>query len=917
VARCPSGDYRTEGPAAVWAAPVEQTAAALRTSPTTGLTSAEASRRLAVEGANELRGDPGPQVWRLLLDQLKGMVIWLLIAASLLSFALGEAADAIAIAAIVVLNAAVGFYQEYRSGKAIAALRRMAAPQVRVVRDGRAAIVPAMELVRGDLLIVEAGDLVGADARIVESASLQVNEAPLTGESVPIEKSAGCLADPETPLADRANMLYLGTSVAAGQGRALVVATGMGTEIGRIASLLEEARPEQTPLQQRLEQVGRLLVLASLGIVGLVFLLGVLRGEPPAAMLLTAISLAVAAVPEGLPAVVTVALTLGVARMARRNALVRRLPAVETLGSAQVICTDKTGTLTVGEMTVRALWLGGREVQVGGEGYDPRGELRDAATGRSAADETIVRLALTLAAGCSETEITSSGGRPAIVGDPTEGALVVAAAKAGVARETIEQKLPRLRVFPFDSERKRMTVVRSTPQGPRAFVKGAPDLLLARCTHWLSGNGELSPLRDGERQEIERANAALAARALRVIAVAYRDLDERGALELPEDQVERELVFTGLLAMHDPPRPEAPDAVRRAQEAGIRVVMITGDHPATAAAIGRELGILREGGEVVTGTEVQSLPDAALAERAEHAAVYARVTAEDKLRIVRALKARGLVVAMTGDGVNDAPAIREAAIGIAMGRTGTEVTKQAADMVITDDNFASIVAAVEEGRGIYANIRKCLQYLLAGNTAEIMVMLAAALLGWPVPLLPLQLLWINLATDGLPALALATDPVDPSVLRRPPRPTGESLADMRFVRILLFTGVLDAAVSLGAFYYGLAVEQSLASARNYAFSALVFAELFRSLGARSPDRPFWRSESAGNPRLVATVGISVAAQLLIHHVPVLERLFGIAPVTPAASVALMALGLIPLAVLELRKEWRCRVELSLAASGGG
>jgi P-type Ca2+ transporter type 2C len=555
-------------------------------------------------------------------------------------------------------------------------------------------------------------------------------------------------------------------------------------------------------------------------------------------------------------------------------------------------------------MTVRALWIGGRQIEVTGEGYDVRGELRDTVTGEVVSDVPAVRLALTLAAGCSEAEMATVDGRPGIVGDPTEGALVVAAVKAGLGRSELERDLPRLRVFPFDSDRKRMTVIRGTPQGARAFVKGAPDVLLLRCSRWIGPDGEVRPLSPADEQEIERASAALASRALRVIAVAYRDLGEAGALELPEEKIESDLVLVGLLAMYDPPRPEARESVRRSQEAGIRVVMITGDHPATAAAIGKELGILRDGDEVVTGLEVQRLSHPELAHRADRAAVYARVTAEDKLRIVRALKSRGLVVAMTGDGVNDAPAIREAAIGIAMGRTGTEVTKQAADMVVTDDNFASIVAAVEEGRGIDANIRKCLQYLLAGNAAEILVMLAAVLVGWPIPLLPLQLLWINLATDGLPALALATDPVDPAVLQRPPRPADEHLADRSFLGVILAAGVVTASVSLLAFYYGFAVEGNAPAASSYAFSTLVFAELFKSFSFRSPDLPLWRSSQPRNPRLLAVVAGSVALQLSIHQVPAVERLFGIAPVSLPFSVALLLLGAVPLLVLELRKEWR-------------
>jgi len=886
-----------------WVQPIGDLAVELDTRPDSGLSTEEAAQRLAADGRNELRTAPGPSPLLLFLAQFKNLVIWVLIGAAVLSALLGEGADAIAIAAIVFLNACIGFYQEYRAEQAVAALRKMAAPLARVVRDGRATVIPAAEVVRGDVLLLEAGDLVAADARLIEAASLRANEAPLTGESQPVEKDSAPLSAAETALADRRNMVYLGTSVVGGQGRALVAATGMQTEVGRIASLLEDAGDGETPLQRRLDRVGRSLLAASLAIVALVFLLGLMRGEPPGRMLLAAVSLAVAAVPEGLPAVVTVALALGVGRMARRNALVRRLPAVETLGCTQVICSDKTGTLTVGQMTVTALWVAGRELEVTGQGYSPEGDLLEGGRSVLAGEVAAVRTVLTLAAGCNEAELDNREGRAGIVGDPTEAALLVAAAKIGIHRAAMETESPRLRVLPFDSERKRMTLVRRTVDGPRAFVKGAPDLLLSRCSHCLAPDGSVIALTEAARAQILEANDTLAGRALRVLAVAFRDLSEADCAHLDDEPLEGDLVFAGLLAMYDPPRAEAAEAVKRCQQAGIRVVMITGDHPATAAAVAQELGLLRPGQEVVSGLQVQQMSDEELEQRVERIAVYARVTAEDKLRVVRALKARGAVVAMTGDGVNDAPAIKEASIGVAMGITGTEVTKEASDMVVTDDNFSSIVAAVEEGRGIYDNIKKCLQYLLAGNTAEILLMLAAVLVGWPLPLLPLQLLWINLVTDGLPALALATDPVDPGVLSRPPRRPDEQFADRAFLRLVFLTGALTAGVALLAFYYGLVVERNLVAARNYAFSALVFAELFRSFGVRSPDRPLWRRRGPGNLRLTLVVIVSVLLQIFIHHVPALQRLFGIEPISAAACAGLLALGTIPLLVLELRKAW--------------
>ena len=896
-----------------WVRPIEELALEQEIQLTQGLSSEQAAKRLAADGPNEIRSVSGPNPLILFLGQFKNFVVWVLIGAAGLAAVLGESADAIAIGAIVFLNAGIGFFQEYRAERAVAALRKLAAPLACVLRDGRSSVIPAATVVRGDVLVLTAGDLVAADARLFEAASVRSDEASLTGESQAVGKHPNPLSAAQTALGDRLNMVYLGTSIVGGQGRALVVSTGMNTEVGRIASLLDEAKDGQTPLQRRLDRVGRSLLFASLGIVALVFALGLWRGEPAGAMLLTAVSLAVAAVPEGLPAVVTVALSLGVGRMVRRHALVRRLPAVETLGSAQVICSDKTGTLTMGEMTVRVLWLTGRELEVTGRGYSPEGDLLEAGKALPETVDGALKTVLTLAVGCNQAELDERDGKSGIAGDPTEAALLVVAAKAGILRAEVEEAHPRLRVLPFDSERKRMTIVRKTADGPRAFVKGAPDLLLTRCVHLLSADGSTTAMTDEKRSEIEKANGDLAGRALRVLGVAYRNLAEAEWEPLGEEELERDLVFAGLLAMHDPPRPEALEAVKLCQRAGIRVVMITGDHPATAAAVATELGILSPGDEVVSGLQIQELKDDELSQRVEHIAVYARVTAEDKLRVVRAFKSQGSVVAMTGDGVNDAPAIKEASIGIAMGIAGTEVTKEASDMVVTDDNFASIVAAVEEGRGIYDNIKKCLQYLLAGNTAEILVMLIAVLIGWPMPLIPIQLLWINLVTDGLPALALATDPVDPDVLSRPPRPSKEEFADRGFVLLVGASGLLTASVSLLAFWYGLVIEKNLPAARNYAFSALVFSELFRSFGVRSPIRPFWHRQGPGNIRLTLVVAASVLIQLVIHHFPPLQRVFGVAPISLIECAALLALGTAPFFILEI---WKGLVEKRATAAIG-
>lgn len=896
---------------------VDEIAARLATDTVRGLSTREAAERLVQDGPNELRKGEVISPLAILAGQFRSLVIWVLIIAALVSAVLGELIDGIAILAIVVLNAVIGFFQEYRAERAAAALARLAAPRAKVIREGQAAVSAASEVVCGDVLLFEAGDLVAADARLIEASALRANEAPLTGESQPVEKQAEICAS-DTPLADRKNMVFLGTSIVGGSGRALVVATGMNTEVGHIAELLQTATSDATPLQKRLDQVGRHLLWACLGIVILVFALGLLRSFPPFELFLGAVSLAVAAIPEGLPAVVTVALALGMQRMARRNALVRRLPAVETLGCAQVICSDKTGTLTVGEMTARRLVTSDHIFNVSGEGYTAEGTFFVDSIECTAAEDLLLSSLLCAAAACNDAELIQRDQRPAVVGDPTEGALLVVAAKGGVTRKSIEAEMPRLHTIPFDSDRKRMTVVRRREGQPWAFTKGAPEVILDRCTHIRTDKG-VETLTASDRARILQANALMANEALRVLAIAERPLDViPPSTEGTErnDEIEQGLTLLGLVGLQDPPRTEAREAIKRCRRAGIRTVMITGDHPGTARAIARELDMLDHGDNVVTGIELEHLSDEMLSQRVHQISVYARVTAEHKLRIVRAWKARGAVVAMTGDGVNDAPALKEASIGVAMGLSGTEVTKEAADLIITDDNFASIVAAVEEGRGIYDNIAKTLAYLLAGNAGELVVMFIAALVGWPLPLLPIQLLWINLVTDGLPALALATDPIDPSVLTRPPRRQDAQLLDWAFLRRITLIGFLTASVALTVFAYELYADSSLAQARNAAFSALVIAELLRSFGARSEVHTVFQMGLFSNVRLFAIVAISLALQLLIHHLPVLERLFGTEPLSLAQCAAWMVLGIIPLLVIELGKVLRQSQTTRLQPSTG-
>ena len=791
-----------------------------KTAPAGGLSSVEAERRLTEIGANEIRREQATSVAKLLARQFTSPVIWLLVGASFVSAGLGELLDAIAIGAIVVVNGAIGFFQEHRAERAVMALRSMTAPRARVMRDGHSVMVPARTVVPGDYLVLESGDIAAADARLRNAHALTTNEAPLTGESAAVEKSTTPSAA-AAPLAERRDFVFMGTSVATGTAVAEVVATGMQTELGKIAHLLATAQESVTPLQRRLAQVSRTLLYLCGGIVALVAVAGMLRGWPSLQVFMAAVSLAVAAVPEGLPAVVTIALAVGVQRMAARNLLVRRLAAVETLGCVTVICTDKTGTLTTGVMSVRELW-----------GSDHTSLLRAGAA-------------------CSDAEIGHDG-QPG-VGDPTELAILLAAAERGIDRAEIETTNPRVTVFPFDGVLKRMSIERA---GGDTYIKGAIESVLPLC-------------REGV-DNASQANTQMAERGLRVLAVAVT----RAGLE-------KDATLLGLIGIADPPRTEAIEAIAAAGAAGITTVMITGDHPTTARAIARELGIL---------PTVAPVDDV----------VHARATPEDKIRIVRDWKTRGAIVAMTGDGVNDAPALREAHIGIAMGLTGTEVTREASDMVLADDNFASIVAAIREGRGIFDNIRKTLVYLLSGNTAELTVMLVAALSGWPLPLLPLHLLWINVVTDGVPALALVVDPPESDVLQRPPRHPDEPMLGPVEWRFIIVTGLLQAVATLAVFIWAL-TTRDLSEARNLAFSVLVFAELFRVFAARSTTRIFWEVGVFTNLRLLGVVVFSVLMQLGIHHMPAAQAVFDISPLSAADCVMTLLVALGPVTAIEVGK----------------
>ncbi len=872
---------------------------ALSSSELTGLSTAQVATAREQFGWNELATAAPEPIWKKLLAQFSDVVVWILIAAAVISGAMGEWTDTAAIIIIVLLNALLGFYQEGKAEKSLAALQSMAAPKAKVVRDEKLDSIAARDLVPGDIIEIEAGDNVPADLRLLTAFAMRIEEASLTGESVPVEKDAELVLPESTPLADRQNMAYTSTVLANGNGRGVVVATGMDTEIGRIAGMLKTYDREPTPLQRQLAKLGRALVIICLVLVGVIFLLGLLHGKSWFEAMLSSVSLAVAAVPEGLPAVVTTALALGLQRMAKRHALVRKLPSVETLGCVSVICSDKTGTLTHNEMTVRELLAGGIQYRVTGSGYAPDGEFFKVVSGdeqpATLTDED-VQAALRVAAYCNHAQVQpgKTEGDWDVIGDPTEGALIVLATKGGLSSS--DEKPEVVQELPFDADRKAMSVLRKDDSGHRVqYTKGAPAGILEKCVSERRDN-QVIALTDERRRVITEANDEMASRALRVLALAYRD-DSGAKAKIDENG----MTFAGLVGMIDPPREEVKQAVLRCREAGIRPVMITGDHPATAMAIAKELGIASETDRVVTGEELDAMSDDDLATNVEQIAVFARVAPEHKLRVVRAWKGRGEIVAMTGDGVNDAPAVKAADIGIAMGITGTDVTREAAAMVLMDDNFASIVNAVEEGRAIYDNIQKFLIFLLSCNAGELMLMLIASLLGWPIPLIPVQLLWINLVTDGLPALALAMEPPEPGLMRRRPRRSTEPMLSWSLAGAVLGQGTLLAVVGLAAFWLNYHQESDLDSARTMTFCVVVYAELFRALAARSQTLTFWQLGIRTNIYVVAAVVVSALLQVGIIALPFVRPIFEATILTPSQWALLSALTLTPVTVIELVK----------------
>ncbi|MBM3162256.1 MAG: cation-translocating P-type ATPase [Chlorobi bacterium] len=854
-----------------------------------GLSAAEASRRLGTYGPNVLQPGKAASPWKLLFDQFRNVLILTLLLATVLSVFLGHGIEAAAIAVIVLFAVLLGFIQEYRAEKAIDALRSMAAPQARVMRDGREQLVAASDVVPGDIVLLAAGDRIPADARLLTAVNLQVEEAPLTGESLPSEKDAAVRLPAHAGPGDRRNMVFAGTTVSYGRGSAVVASTGMQTEFGRIATLLQQVETEKTPLQKNLDKVGAALARAALVIVLVIVALGLFRGQSFIEMLIFGIALAVAVVPEALPAVVTISLALGVQRMVRRNALMRRLPVVETLGSTTVICSDKTGTLTRDEMTIRVIHISGITIDVSGSGYIPEGSFT--AQGGGPVPGTLQRL-LTAGVLCNDSRLRKNPeGHWEITGDPTEGALLVAAAKAGFDIAEVKNRFPRIEELPFSSETKRMVTVHDDQGEPNAFVKGAPEVLLDDCTGYLDGDG-LHPLDTVRRAQVLAEAEAMGRRALRVLALA-----EKPGARLQE--ASGNLVFLGLAGMIDPPRPEAAGAVQHSIEAGIRPVMITGDHPVTAEAIARELGILRDG-RVMTGAVLQEMDNDELRRSVGGISVFARVAPEHKLRIVEALQKNGEIVAMTGDGVNDAPALKKADIGISMGITGTDVSKEASAMMLTDDNFASIVAAIEEGRGIYDNIKKYLTYLLSSNIGELGLMAGASLFGLPLPLTAVQILYVNLATDGLPALALAVDPPEKGIMQRRPNDPRQGIFTRPVLALMLAGGIWSTVVNMSLFHWALHSGRSLQEAMTMTFVSLVLIQFFKAYNFRSETKPIYHSPFANRWLNVAILWELVLLACIIT-VPFLERVFSTFFLTPEDWLVVLLASLTVIPAIELVK----------------
>jgi Ca2+-transporting ATPase len=872
---------------------VKSTLKSLKTS-IDGLSDSEAKKRLTQYGLNELEKRKKISPLQIFLRQFTSFIVMILIVAMFISYFIGEVLDSIVILIIIIINGVFGFVQEYKAEKAIEALRKLAALKAKVIRNGKEIEIDAKELVPGDIIVLETGDKVPADSRLIEAVSLQVDEASLTGESVPSGKDINAYKK-GTIIADRENMAYMATVITKGRGMAVVTGTGMKSEMGKIAEMVQEVKEKETPLQEKLKHFGKWLGIVTIGISVLVFVVRVLREYLVSGTVeigfvnesfMAAIALAVAAIPEGLPAIVTISLALGVKRMVKRNALIRQLPAVETLGSTNIICSDKTGTLTKNEMTVREIYLNNKLINVTGEGYKPKGKFEH--EGKHVNPREL-ELLLRIGSLCNDAKLTFNK-KWNIMGDPTEGSLIVSAAKVALKKVLMDKKFPRVDEIPFDSERKIMTTIHKVNSKKVAYVKGAPDVILKKCKLILV-NGKKKRLSDKEKKEIMKINQDMAGKALRILGFAYKDLPDK----YKQNSVEKNLIFVGLQAMIDPPREGVKESIQKCKDAGIKTVMITGDHKLTAIAIAKELGMFNQGDKALSGEELDKLNDAKFKKIIEDIKIYARVNPEHKARILSVLKSKGHVVAMTGDGVNDAPAIKRADIGVAMGITGTDVAKEASDMVLTDDNFSSIVSAVEEGRGIYNSIKQFIQYTLSSNLGEILVILIAILIGWPLPLIAIQILWVNLLTDGLPGLALGLDPFNKDIMKKTPRKREEKIISKDVIQNILIVGLVMGIGTLFMFYsYGIETIK----AKSVAFTTLIMFQLFNVLTYRAKN---FMINIRTSKFLIGSVIISVLLQLVVLYMPWMNIAFKTVPLGLFDWGKIILVSASLYIILELRK----------------
>ncbi len=878
-----------------------------------GLTKDEVNLRLEKYGPNDLKEEDKKSFLSKVIAQFSDFLILILIGAAIISFAVGESKDAIVIIAIVIVNAFLGIYQEGRAEKALDALKKMSSPNAKVIRNGILEVVPANTLVPGDIVSLDAGDIIPADLRLVESSNLKIEEASLTGESVPVEKDSNATFEEEVSLGDRKNMAYMSTAVTYGRGKGVVIGTGHNTEIGKIATMIQSFEDEVTPLQKQLNHLGKILGLTTIIICIAVFGMGLLQGRGALEMFMVAISLAVAAIPEGLPAIVTIVLAIGMNRMVKRHAIVKKLLAVETLGSTTIICSDKTGTLTQNEMTVVKVFADGKIIDVTGGGYEPVGEFKLEGDNIKTEDIGDLQTLLSISALANDADLENTPDGYKVIGDPTEGALITLAGKGGINKHTINTEFPRVEEIPFDSDRKMMTTFHKDyiPNKIVSFTKGAPDIIINRCNR-ISIYGKISEFDDEMKKEVLKVNSYFSKDALRVLAFAYKEYNELPK-DISSDLNEIDMTFVGLVGMIDPARPEAKDAIAKCKEAGIKTVMITGDYKETAFAIAKELGMAESIDEAMMGAELNNISDEDLKEVVKNVKVYARVSPEHKVRIVSALKANGEITAMTGDGVNDALALKRADIGVSMGITGTDVAKNTAEMILTDDNFASIVSAVEEGRIIFSNIKKFVFFLLSCNIGEILLVFTSILLGWEVPLLPIQLLWLNLVTDSFPALALGVEPGEPDIMQQKPRNTNEPIINRNMMLSIVLQSIAVAGGSLLAYYWGMqhypieydafgkVIEASLIPARTITFATLITAELLRAYSSRSQKYTLFKIGFFTNKNMIYSTLFAFLLLVVVLYIPFMQNIFYTFPLGILDWEIVLSFAFIPLIIGEIGK----------------